>query len=44
MELSLAETRTGALAVNNYDYLAQSRTAMFHDLTWWGEALNAARK
>jgi len=43
MELSLAATRTSALSLNDCDYLMQSRTAMFNDLTWWGEALNAAR-
>jgi NAD(P)H-dependent FMN reductase len=30
-------------SLNDYDYLMQSRTAMFDDLVWWGEALKAAR-
>jgi hypothetical protein len=31
-------------SLNDYDYLVQSRTAMFDDLVWWGEALKAARQ
>ena len=31
-------------SLNDYDYLVQSRTAMFDDLVWWGEALKAARR
>lgn len=31
-------------SLNDYDYLVQSRKAMFDDLVWWGEALKAARK
>ena len=30
-------------SLNDYDYLVQSRTAMFDNLVWWGEALKAAR-
>jgi hypothetical protein len=28
----------------SYDYLVQSREAMFDHLAWWGEALKAARQ
>jgi NAD(P)H-dependent FMN reductase len=31
-------------SLNDYDYLVQSRTAMFNDLVWWGEALKTARR
>ena len=31
-------------SLNDYPYLVQSRTAMFDDLVWWGEALKAARE
>src|SRR3982074_1988822 len=31
-------------SLNDYDYLVQSRTAMFDNLVWWGEALKAARR
>ena len=31
-------------SLNDYDYPVQSRTAMFNDLVWWGEALKAARQ
>ena len=30
-------------SLNDYDYLVQSRDAMFDHLVWWGEALKAAR-
>jgi len=30
-------------ALNDYEYLVQSREAMFDHLAWWGEALKAAR-
>ena len=30
--------------LNDYDYLVQSREAMFDHLAWWGEALKAARQ
>lgn len=30
-------------SLNDYEYLVQSRDAMFDHLVWWGEALNAAR-
>ena len=30
-------------ALNDYQYLVQSRDAMFDHLVWWGEALKAAR-
>ena len=32
-----------ARSLNDYDYLVQSRGALFDDLAWWGEALKAAR-
>jgi NAD(P)H-dependent FMN reductase len=31
-------------ALNDYDYLVQSRDAMFDHLVWWGGALKAARQ
>jgi NAD(P)H-dependent FMN reductase len=31
-------------ALNDYDYLAQSREVMLDHLVWWGEALKAARQ
>ena len=31
-------------SLNDYDYLVQSRDAMFDHLVWWGEALKAARE
>src|ERR1700719_289290 len=31
-------------SLNDYDYLAQSRAAMFDHLVWWGEALKTARE
>jgi NAD(P)H-dependent FMN reductase len=31
-------------ALDDYPYLAESRTAMFDQLVWWGSALNAARE
>ena len=31
-------------ALNDYDYLVQSREVMFDHLVWWGEALKAARQ
>ena len=31
-------------ALNDYEYLVQSREAMFDHLVWWGEALKAARQ
>jgi len=31
-------------ALNDYEYLVRSREAMFDYLTWWGEALKAARQ
>jgi NAD(P)H-dependent FMN reductase len=31
-------------SLNDYDYLVQSRDAMFDHLVWWGEALKAARQ
>jgi hypothetical protein len=30
--------------LNDYQYLVQSREAMFDHLMWWGEALKAARQ
>ena len=30
--------------LNDYDYLVQSRDAMFDHLVWWGEALKVARQ
>jgi NAD(P)H-dependent FMN reductase len=31
-------------SLDDYDYLVQSRTALFDNLVWWGEALKAARE
>lgn len=31
-------------SLDDYDYLAQTREAMFDHLVWWGEALKAARQ
>jgi NAD(P)H-dependent FMN reductase len=31
-------------ALDDYSYLAESRTAMFDQLVWWGNALKAARE
>jgi hypothetical protein len=31
-------------ALSDYEYLVQSREAMFDRLVWWGEALKAARQ
>ena len=31
-------------SLEDYDYLAQTREAMFDHLVWWGEALKAARQ
>jgi hypothetical protein len=31
-------------SLNDYDYLVQSRGALFEHLVWWGEALKAARQ
>jgi NAD(P)H-dependent FMN reductase len=31
-------------SLNDFEYLVQSRDAMFDHLLWWGEALNAARQ
>jgi NAD(P)H-dependent FMN reductase len=31
-------------ALNDYDYLVQSRELMFDHLVWWGEALKTARQ
>jgi NAD(P)H-dependent FMN reductase len=33
-----------ARSLNDFEYLVQSRDAMFDHLVWWGEALNAARQ
>jgi NAD(P)H-dependent FMN reductase len=33
-----------ARSLNDYDYLVQSRGALFDHLVWWGEALKAARQ
>ena len=33
-----------ARTLNDYDYLVQSREAMFDHLVWWGTALKAARQ
>jgi NAD(P)H-dependent FMN reductase len=33
----------GGRSLDDYDYLVQSREAMFDHLVWWGEALKAAR-
>jgi NAD(P)H-dependent FMN reductase len=42
MEPYLGVLRDGR-SLNDYEYLVQSRTAMFDHLVWWGEALKAAR-
>jgi NAD(P)H-dependent FMN reductase len=42
MEPYLGIVRDGH-TLNDYEYLVQSRTAMFDHLVWWGEALKAAR-
>ena len=34
----------GGRSLNDYDYLVQSREAMFDHLVWWGAALKAARQ
>lgn len=34
----------GGRSLNDYEYLVQSRTAMFDHLVWWGEALKTARQ
>jgi hypothetical protein len=31
-------------SLNDYDYLVQSRGALFEHLVWWGEALKGARQ
>lgn len=31
-------------ALNDYEYLVQSRQVMFDHLVWWGEGLKAARQ
>jgi hypothetical protein len=31
-------------ALNDYDYLVQSRDVMFDHLVWWGETLKAGRQ
>src|SRR5712691_10374897 len=43
MEPYLGVVRDGH-SLNDYDYLVQSREAMFDHLVWWGEALKAARE
>lgn len=43
MEPYLGIVRDGR-SLNDYPYLMQSRTAMFDDLVWWGEALKASRE
>jgi NAD(P)H-dependent FMN reductase len=43
MEPYLGIVRDGR-SLNDYDYLVQSREAMFDHLVWWGEALKAARE
>src|SRR6266851_8779900 len=35
---------TKGRSLNDYEYLVQSREAMFDHLAWWGEALKAARQ
>jgi NAD(P)H-dependent FMN reductase len=42
MEPYLGIVRDGR-ALNDYEYLVQSRGVMFDHLVWWGEALKAAR-
>ncbi len=34
----------GGRTLNDYEYLVQSRGAMFDQLVWWGQALKAARQ
>lgn len=43
MEPFLGILRSGR-TLNDYDYLVQSREALFDHLAWWGEALKAARR
>jgi NAD(P)H-dependent FMN reductase len=43
MEPYLGVVRGGRV-LNDYEYLVQSRTAMFDHLVWWGEALKTARQ
>jgi hypothetical protein len=43
MEPNLGILQKGA-ALNDYEYLMQSRKAMFGHLIWWGVALKAARE
>jgi hypothetical protein len=43
MELFLGILQKGR-AINDYEYLVQSRQVMFDQLVWWGEALKAARQ
>ena len=43
MEPSLGVMLHGK-ALDDYPYLAESRTAMFDQLVWWGSALKAARE
>ena len=43
MEPFLAILQKGR-SLNDYQYLVQSREAMFDHLIWWGEALKAARQ
>jgi NAD(P)H-dependent FMN reductase len=43
MEPYLGIVRSGR-SLNEYDYLVQSREAMFDHLVWWGKALKAARQ
>jgi NAD(P)H-dependent FMN reductase len=43
MEPYLGIVRSGR-TLNDYDYLVKSREVMFDQLSWWGEALKAARQ
>ena len=43
MEPYLGIVQKGAV-LNDYEYLVQSRKAMFDHLVWWGVALKAARE
>jgi NAD(P)H-dependent FMN reductase len=43
MEPYLGIVQSGR-ALNDYEYLVQSRKLMFDHLVWWGEALKAARQ
>jgi NAD(P)H-dependent FMN reductase len=43
MEPYLGIIRDGR-TLNDYEYLVQSREAMFDHLVWWGDALKAARQ